>query len=85
MGTVLIRDFIPLFEDAKKHCIKIRKSHADKAYDDQNNFDYCEKNKTIPAIRIKNNAVPHRTKSKLRRKEIIYINKYGLEKWKELV
>ena len=78
------KQFVPLFEDAKKHCTKIRRSHADKAYDDQRNFDCCEKNKTDPAIRIKSNAVPHRTKSKLRRKEILYINKYGLERWKEL-
>ena len=77
------KQFIPLFKEAKKHCKKIRKSYADKAYDDQNNFDYCDKNKTIPAIRIKNNAVPHRTKSRLRRKEILYINKYGFERWKK--
>lgn len=78
------KQFVPLFEDAKKHCSKIRKSYADKAYDDQNNFEMCEGSKTISAIQIKNNAVPHRTKSKLRRKEILYINKYGLEKWKKL-
>lgn len=78
------KQFVPLFESAKKHCIRIRKSHADKAYDDQNNFEIGDKNGTIPAIRIKNNAVPHRTKSKLRRKDILYITKYGFEKWKKL-
>lgn len=78
------KQFVPLFESAKKQCIKIKSVHADKAYDDQRNFECCEKNKTISAIRIKNNAVPYRTKSKLRRKEILYINKYGFEKWKKL-
>ena len=78
------KQFIPLFESAKKQCTKINSAHADKAYDDQNNFECCDKNGTISAIRIKNNAVPYRTKSKLRRKEILYLNKYGFEKWKKL-
>ena len=62
----------------------IKSAHADRAYDDQNNFECCETSKTVPAIRIRKNAVPHITKSELRRKEILCISKHGLDKWKRL-
>jgi IS5 family transposase len=78
------KQFIPLLKDAKKKCRKIVSAHADKGYDDKNNFDELEKDKINPAIRIKKNASESRTKSRWRRKEIIYIHKYGLEKWKKV-
>ena len=62
------KQFIPLFESAKKQCKNIHSVHADKAYDDQKNFECCEKNKTIPAIRIRSNAVTSQNKIKVKKK-----------------
>ncbi len=76
--------FVPLFEDAKRHCTVIKSAHADKAYDDQNNFECCETSKAVPAIRIRKNAVPHITKSELRRKGILHVSRRGLDEWKRL-
>ena len=78
------KQFVPLFEDAKKHCTVIKSAHAGKAHDDQNNFECCETSKAVLAIRIRKNAVPHITKSELRRKGILHVSKRGLDKWKRL-
>ncbi len=76
------KQFVPLLEDAKRHCTVIKSAHAGKAYDDQNNFECCETNKTAPANRTKKDAVPHMTRSKLRRKGILHVSKHGFDEWK---
>ncbi len=75
---------VPLLGDAKRHCTVIKSAHAGKAHDDQNNFECCETSKTVPAIRIRKNAVPHIAKSKLRRKGILHVSRHGLDEWKGL-
>ena len=62
----------------------IKSAHADRAHDDQNNFECCETSKAVPAIRIRKNAVPHITRSKLRRKGILHVDKHGFDEWKGL-
>ena len=77
------KKFGPLIKEAaEKH--EINKVHADKAYDNRNNFNILDDINIEPAIIIRKNASTKSNGCPLRRDEVLLIKRLGFERWKQL-
>ena len=80
------RRFRPLVRRALKR-YKIKKVLADAAYDDHRNFNLLERNKIIPAIKLKKNSLPYKwwpifdKKHRVRRRYVQIMTK-SLKYWR---
>jgi hypothetical protein len=77
------KKFGPIVKEAAEK-YDIDKVHADKAYDNRNNFNILDDINAEPAIGIRKNASTRSKGCPLRKDEVSLIKKLGLERWKEL-
>lgn len=62
--------------------IKIKSALGDGSYDGNENFDYLQKNKIKPAIKVRKNSIMSLKNNKMRNKEVKLQTK-DLLKWKK--
>jgi uncharacterized protein (DUF2252 family) len=62
--------------------IKIKSAFGDGSYDSNKNFNYLQKKKIQPGIKVRKNSIMLRKNNKLRNREV-YPQSKDLQKWKK--